>query len=222
MAFLSKFVKVADLSTLSALTNTVDGIIDGSLRLVSNTSTGPAWYRYRSPSSLSVISPMIVSGEAGVWERIGDRVLATSANPTGTPPYTGAFHFNSASRQLFAGANNAWNAVSSSVEPLATPAISSNILPLDLSVAYCFKSTLNQNITSFSITNVPTAANSIISFLLILDYSTAQYTIPTSANLTYNGSSIPTTPSAAGQSLMLLFQSTNGINWLVSSNTFGY
>lgn len=221
MAFLSKFLKVADLSTLSALTNTVDGIIDGSFRLVSNTATGPAWYRYRSPSSLSVISPMIVSGEAGVWERIGDRVLTTSANPTGTPPYTGAFHFNSASRQLFAGANS-WSAVSSSVEPLATPAISSGVLTLDLSLAYCFRSTLNQNITSFSITNVPAITNSIISFLLILDYSTAQYTIPTSANLTYNGSSIPTTPSAAGQSLMLLFQSTNGINWLVSSNTFGY
>lgn len=249
MAFISQALKVQDLSTLSALTNATNGITDGSFRLVVTTPQGPAWYRYFTPSTLPVTSPLIVSGESGRWLRVGDKILTGTSAPASAPPYAGAFFVNLSNGKFYYATNNTssadWLAISAlfnngvygdltvsnngntikvnNFEALATPSIASGVLTLDLSLAYYFRVSFNSNITSFNVVNAPVVANSILTFAVILDYSGAQRTLPaTSSTIQYNGSAAPITPSGSGQMLQLIFQSTNATNYWISSNSYGY
>ena len=94
-------VKIADLTALSNLTELSEGIQEGSFRLVESTAQGSAWYRYALGSSLAADGITIVSGEAGRWIRLGDRINFDVAAPVNAPAILSSFFFDLTGKQLY-------------------------------------------------------------------------------------------------------------------------
>jgi hypothetical protein len=100
-------------------------------------------------------------------------------------------------------------------EAIATPSISSNVLTLDLSTAQTFNITLNQAITSFIITNVPTTTSTTFLVKLTQD-ATGGRSVTFAfqgATLYWAGGIAPTMTSTASKTDLFSFTTLDGSNY---------
>ena len=99
-------------------------------------------------------------------------------------------------------------------EVLASPAITANVLTLDLSTAQMFTVSLNANITTFTITNTPATANRSIGFTLIFTADGTARTVTWGAAVKWANNDPPALTSANGKKDILSFVSPDGgTNW---------
>ena len=93
-------------------------------------------------------------------------------------------------------------------------AISSSTLTIDLSLGQLFLVSLNSNITTLSITNVPSSTNAVgFSIIFTADGTARSVTWPTSVK--WPSASPPTLTSTSTKKDVLSFVSTdNGTSWL--------
>ena len=99
-------------------------------------------------------------------------------------------------------------------EVLASPAISANVLTLDLSTAQVFTVSLNANITTFTITNTPATANRSIGFTLIFTADGTARTVTWGAAVKWANNDPPALTSANGKKDILSFVSPDaGTTW---------
>ena len=100
-------------------------------------------------------------------------------------------------------------------EAISTPSISSNVLTLDLSTAQTFNITLNQSITSFIITNVPTTTSTTFLVKLTQD-GTGGRSVTFAfqgATLYWAGGVAPTMTSTASKTDLFSFTTLDGSNY---------
>jgi hypothetical protein len=101
------------------------------------------------------------------------------------------------------------------LEKTATAAISSGTLTLNLSTARVFLVTLNANITTLTISNVPSTASSVVSFTLILTADGTARTVTWPASVKWPGGTAPTLTSTNTKKDVISFVSTDaGTTWL--------
>lgn len=106
-------------------------------------------------------------------------------------------------------------AVRAPLRQTAAPAISSNALTLDLSTAAVFLVSLNANITTLTISNVPTTANRAVDFTVIFTADGTARTITWPASVKWAGGTGPTMTSTNGKQDVIDFTSTDaGATWL--------
>jgi hypothetical protein len=99
-------------------------------------------------------------------------------------------------------------------EVLASPAITANVLTLDLSTAQMFTVSLNANITTFTITNTPATANRSIGFTLIFTADGTARTVTWGATVKWANNDPPALTSTNGNKDILSFVSPDGgTNW---------
>jgi len=95
-------------------------------------------------------------------------------------------------------------------EVLASPAISANVLTLDLSTAQMFTVSLNANITTFTITNTPATANRSIGFTLIFTADGTARTVTWGAAVKWANNDPPALTSTNAKKDILSFVSPDG------------
>ena len=102
-------------------------------------------------------------------------------------------------------------------ETVATPAIASNVLTLDLSTANVFNVTHNANITTLTISNPP-ASGKAGSFTLILTQdATGGRTITFPAAVKWSGGTAPTLSTTLNKKNILVFFTVDaGTTWFGS------
>ena len=110
-------------------------------------------------------------------------------------------------------------------EAIASPAISSNVLTLDLTTAQSFDITLNQSINSFVITNVPTTTATTFLVKLTQDGTggrTVTFTFQ-GANLYWAGGVAPVMTSTASKTDIFSFTTLNGTDYygITAGQNFG-
>ena len=99
-------------------------------------------------------------------------------------------------------------------EVLASPAITANVLTLDLSTAQMFTVSLNANITTFTITNTPATANRSIGFTLIFTADGTARTVTWGAAVKWANNDPPALTSTNAKKDILSFVSPDGgTNW---------
>lgn len=94
-------------------------------------------------------------------------------------------------------------------EIVAAPAITSNILTLDLATAGIFDVSLNATINTITITN-PSATGRSSSFLLILNYGATSYTVTWPASFRWPGGSAPILTNTNGKRDIFTIFTTDG------------
>ena len=95
--------------------------------------------------------------------------------------------------------------------------ISSNTLTVNLSNGNLFTCSLNANITTLSITNVPATAGEAIGFVLIFTADGTARSVTWPASIKWPDSSAPTLTSTNTKKDIFSFVSTdNGTTWLAS------
>jgi hypothetical protein len=100
-------------------------------------------------------------------------------------------------------------------EPTSSPAISSNTLTLDLSVAQVFTVSLNSSVTTLTISNTPATSSRSIAFTLILTADGTARTITWPGSVKWASASPPTLTSTNGKIDVFSFVTTDaGTTWL--------
>ena len=93
-----------------------------------------------------------------------------------------------------------------------SPAINSSTLSIDLSLGTTFNVTMDANVTSFQISNVPT--NAAGSFNLVLTYDGNSRAFAWGSAVTWSGGSAPTLTNTHGKKDIFSFITlNNGSNW---------
>ena len=95
-------------------------------------------------------------------------------------------------------------------EVLASPAITANVLTLDLSTAQMFTVSLNANITTFTISNTPVTANRSIGFTLIFTADGTARTVTWGAAVKWANNDPPALTSTNAKKDILSFVSPDG------------
>ena len=95
-------------------------------------------------------------------------------------------------------------------EVLASPAITANVLTLDLTTAQMFTVSLNANITTFTITNTPATANRSIGFTLIFTADGTARTVTWGAAVKWANNDPPALTSTNAKKDILSFVSPDG------------
>ena len=125
-------LKVANLTALAALTNTTDGIVDGSFRYVDTTLHGAAWYRYEVDASFQSDGINYVTGEAGMWVRSGNKVQIDNVAPTNAPNAITDFYYSESGGLLIARGTasvNDWQHVGGAGQPQEVQFSTASIAP---------------------------------------------------------------------------------------------
>jgi hypothetical protein len=100
-------------------------------------------------------------------------------------------------------------------EPTSAPSISSGTLTLDLSAAQVFLVSLGANITTLTISNVPTDSNTLVGFTIIFTADGTARTITWPGSVKWAGASAPTITSTNTKKDVYSFITTdNGTTWL--------
>ena len=108
-------------------------------------------------------------------------------------------------------------------EPTTAPTISAGALTLNLSTAQTFLVSLNANITSITISNVPSDSNVLVGFTLILTADGTVRTITWPASFKWAGGVAPTLSSVNTKRDVFSFCTTdNGTTWLGFVGGQGY
>lgn len=106
-------------------------------------------------------------------------------------------------------------AVKAPIRQTAAPTISANALTLNLSTAAVFLVSLNANITTLTINNVPSTANRAVDFTVIFTADGTARTITWPASVKWAGGTGPTMTSTNGKQDVIDFTSTDaGTTWL--------
>lgn len=100
-------------------------------------------------------------------------------------------------------------------EPKTAPTISSGTLTLNLNDAQVFDVSLNANITTLTISNVDSSANTVNAFTLIFTMDGTARTVTWGGAVKWAGGTAPTLTSTNGKKDVLSFLSPdNGTTWL--------
>jgi hypothetical protein len=100
-------------------------------------------------------------------------------------------------------------------EPTSTVYISGSTLTLNLNVAQVFLHTLADNVTTLTISNVPSESNILVGFTLLVIGNGNTRTITWPASVKWAGGGAPTLSSGAFKTDVFSFISTdNGTTWL--------
>ena len=95
-------------------------------------------------------------------------------------------------------------------EKTSSPTISGNSLTLDLSVSNIFLVDLNANITSMTISNVPSDSNTAIGFTLIFKMDGTARTVAWASSIKWSYGAVPTLSSTNTYSDIFSFTTTDG------------
>jgi hypothetical protein len=107
-----------------------------------------------------------------------------------------------------------WLDVESVVETDATPSISAGTLTLDLNTAQVFDVSLNANITTLTINNVPATASKVVSFTLVLTADGTARTVAWPAAFRFPANTAPTITSTLNKrDIFVFFTTDNGTSW---------
>lgn len=96
------------------------------------------------------------------------------------------------------------------VEAYASPSISAGVLTLDLSTAGIFTVSLNANITTMTISNVPSISNRVAAFTLVFTADGSARSVSWPASIRWPGGTAPTLTSTNGKRDVFTFFSTDG------------
>ena len=100
------------------------------------------------------------------------------------------------------------------VEAYSNVSISTNTLTLNLSTAGIFNVTLNANITTLTLTNYPSAAGQVASFILVLTADGTARSITWPASFRWPGGTAPTPTSTLNkEDVYAFFTLDGGTNW---------
>ena len=147
-----------------------------------------------------------ISGATGAFSKLLTASEGISAGGTTAATFNGTVDMNF--NTLYEPTLRYYN------EVLASPAISANVLTLDLSTAQMFTVSLNANITTFTITNTPATANRSIGFTLIFTADGTARTVTWGAAVKWANNDAPSLTSTNAKKDILSFVSTDaGTTW---------
>ena len=185
-------------------------VITGTANITANLVVGAA-------------SELIIANGAGIQANgsFGTSGQVLSSNGTGVywatlPGVNTAAQFSWTNAHSFSAnvAMTGWLDIESFVETDATPAISAGTLTLDLAAAQVFDVSLNANITTLTINNVPATASKVTSFTLVLTADGTTRTIAWPAAFRWPGNTAPTITSTLNKrDVLAFFTSDNGTSW---------
>ena len=142
------------------------------------------------------------SGTTGTFSKLLSASAGISAGGTTAATFNGTVDMNF--NTLYEPTLRYYN------EVLASPAITANVLTLDLSTAQMFTVSLNANITTFTITNTPATANRSIGFTLIFTADGTARTVTWGAAVKWANNDPPTLTSTNAKKDILSFVSPDG------------
>ena len=174
--------------------------------------------RRDSSAAWSTVNPVLATGEIGfetdtLLLKVGDG--STAWNSLG---YFGLGANTFTGTQSLGGNIIDEPRLQSVRETYGSPAISSGSLTLDLDSANNFYTSLNADITSISITNVPNSTvEAYFKLELISDGTARAITWPNS--FTWLSGTVPAVPSTNGAKTVLIgYTNDGGANWSVGTN----
>jgi hypothetical protein len=107
-----------------------------------------------------------------------------------------------------------WLDIESFVETDATPTISGGTLTLDLAAAQVFEVSLNANITTLTINNIPATASKVVSFTLVLTADGTARSVVWPAAFRWPANTAPTITSTLNRrDVFVFFTADSGTSW---------
>ena len=190
--------------------NSAAGYLDGGNSSLTNFSTGSFSGLLTASAGISAAGGVTFAGTFSGATGSFSKLLTTSAGISAAG--TTAANFNGlvdmSFNTLFEPTLRYYN------EVLASPAISANVLTLDLSTAQMFTVSLNANITTLTISNTPATANRSIGFTLIFTADGTARSVTWGAAVKWANNDPPALTSTNGKKDILSFVSPDGgTNW---------
>jgi hypothetical protein len=106
----------------------------------------------------------------------GDIVIDDTKNVTANTVSSNGVNLLSFAQAAFAKANTATGTITTYTETTVTPAITSNVLTIDLSLGTTFNVAFNSNINTINVTN-PGGAGFTSAAIIVFNYNGTAYTI---------------------------------------------
>ena len=205
--------KLSVAGTISA-TNIVNEIVVGGSTLTGSVSLTAGSNITLTPSGSTITVASTASGGGGVTTTAANTWTALQTFSVGLSAHGATFGSGGIAMQ-----NNQIRdtLLKDYFEVYASPTISSGTLTIDLSQGNVFVVNLNAAITTFTITNKPTTANTITGFTLILTADGTPRTITWGGSVKWPGGNAPAISSTNGNRDVLSFISIG-----TESNWYGF